>query len=74
MGAITVSARGLRLPAIKARLRGQQWPRGWLTVRGNHGQRAAVAAKFFTAFAAAQGLAGISGGPVADRLGRVRTR
>ncbi|HUN31008.1 MAG TPA: MFS transporter [Trebonia sp.] len=47
----------------------------WLTlaVRNNHGQGAAVAATFFTAFAAAEGLTRIFGGPVVDRLGRVRT-
>jgi MFS family permease len=47
----------------------------WLTlaVRNNHGQGAAVAATFFTAFAAAEGLARIFGGPVVDRLGRART-
>jgi len=47
----------------------------WLTlaVRDDHGQTAAVAAMFFTAFAAAEALARIFGGPVVDRLGRVRT-
>ena len=47
----------------------------WLTlaVRNNHGQGAAVAATFFTAFAAAEGLTRIFGGPIVDRLGRVRT-
>ncbi len=47
----------------------------WLTLamRNNHGQGAAVAAMFFTAFAAAEALARIFGGPVVDRLGRVRT-
>jgi MFS family permease len=47
----------------------------WLTlaVRNDHGQGAAIAATFFTAFAAAEGLARIFGGPVVDRLGRVRT-
>jgi len=47
----------------------------WLTlaVRNNHGQGAAVAATFFTAFAAAEGLTRIFGGPVVDRLGRVWT-
>ena len=45
----------------------------WLTlaVRNNHGQTAAVAALFFTAFAAAEGLTRIFAGPVVDRLGRV---
>jgi MFS family permease len=47
----------------------------WLTlaVRNDHGQAAAVAALFFTAFAAGEALARIFGGPVVDRLGRVRT-
>jgi MFS family permease len=47
----------------------------WLTlaVRNDHGQTAAVAALFFTAFATGEALARIFGGPVVDRLGRVRT-
>ena len=47
----------------------------WLTlaVRGNHGQTAAVAALFFTIFAACEGLTRIFAGPVVDRLGRVLT-
>jgi MFS family permease len=47
----------------------------WLTlaVRNDHGQTAAVAALFFTAFAVGEALARIFGGPVVDRLGRVRT-
>jgi len=47
----------------------------WLTLamRNDHGQTAALAALFFTAFAAAEGLARIFGGPLVDRLGRVRT-
>jgi MFS family permease len=47
----------------------------WLTlsVRNDHGQTAAVAALFLTAFAAGEALARIFGGPVVDRLGRVRT-
>ncbi len=47
----------------------------WLTlaVRNDHGQTAAVAAVFFTAFAAGEALARIFGGPIVDRLGRVRT-
>jgi fucose permease len=47
----------------------------WLTlaVRSGHGQTAAVAALFFTAFAAGEALARIFGGPVVDRLGRVLT-
>jgi MFS family permease len=46
----------------------------WLTlaVRNDYDQGAAVAALFFTAFAAAEALARIFGGPVVDRLGRVR--
>jgi len=45
----------------------------WLTlaVRNNHGQTAAVAALFFTTFAACEGLTRIFAGPVVDRLGRV---
>ena len=39
----------------------------------NHGQTAAVAALFFTAFAACEGLTRIFAGPVVDRLGRVAT-
>ena len=47
----------------------------WLTlaVRNDHGQTAAVAAMFFTAFAASEALARILAGPVVDRLGRVAT-
>ncbi len=47
----------------------------WLTlaVRNDHGQSAAVAALFFTAFAAGEALTRIFGGPIVDRLGRVRT-
>jgi MFS family permease len=47
----------------------------WLTlaVHNDHGQSAAVAALFFTAFAGAEALARIFGGPIVDRLGRVRT-
>jgi MFS family permease len=47
----------------------------WLTlaVRTNHGQTAAVAALFFTVFAACEGLTRIFAGPVVDRLGRVAT-
>ena len=45
----------------------------WLTlaVRNNHGQTAAVAALFFTAFATSEGLTRIFAGPLVDRLGRV---
>jgi MFS family permease len=42
-------------------------------VRGSHGQSAAVAALFFTAFAASEALTRMFAGPVVDRLGRVRT-
>jgi MFS family permease len=47
----------------------------WLTlaVRNDHDQTAAVAALFFTAFAAGEALTRIFGGPLVDRLGRVRT-
>jgi MFS family permease len=47
----------------------------WLTlaVRNGHGQTAAVAALFVTAFAAGEALTRIFGGPIVDRLGRVRT-
>jgi MFS family permease len=46
----------------------------WLTlaVRNEHGQTAAVAAMFYTAFAASEALSRIFGGPIVDRLGRVR--
>jgi MFS family permease len=46
----------------------------WLTlaVRDDHGQTAAIAALFFTTFAAGEALTRIFGGPVVDRLGRVR--
>lgn len=47
----------------------------WLTlaVKNDHGQTAAVAALFFTAFAGSEALSRIFGGPVVDRLGRART-
>ena len=47
----------------------------WLTlaVKSDHDQSSAVAALFFTAFAASEALARIFGGPVVDRLGRTRT-
>jgi MFS family permease len=47
----------------------------WLTlaVRTDHGQSAAVAALFFTAFAAGEALTRIFAGPVVDRLGRTLT-
>ena len=45
----------------------------WLTlaVREDHGQSAAVAALFFTVFAAGEAVSRVFGGPVVDRLGRV---
>ena len=45
----------------------------WLTLamRNDHGQTAAVAALYFTAFAAGEALARIFGGAAVDRLGRV---
>ncbi len=47
----------------------------WLTlaVRDDHGQSAAVAALFFTAFAITEAATRIFGNPLVDRLGRVRT-
>src|SRR5205823_5458303 len=47
----------------------------WLTlaVRNGHGQTAAVAALFAAAFAASEAITRIFGGPIVDRLGRVRT-
>jgi predicted MFS family arabinose efflux permease len=47
----------------------------WLTlaVHTDHGQSAAVAALFFTAFAAGEATTRIFAGPVVDRLGRTRT-
>ena len=47
----------------------------WLTlaVHNGHGQTATVAALFVTAFAAAEALTRIFGGPIVDRLGRVST-
>jgi MFS family permease len=47
----------------------------WLTLaaKNNHGQSAAIAALFFTAFAISEGGTRIFAGPVVDRLGRVRT-
>jgi MFS family permease len=44
-----------------------------LAVHTDHGQSAAVAALFLTAFAGGEALARIFGGPVVDRLGRVNT-
>lgn len=47
----------------------------WLTlaVRDGHGQTDAVAALFFVAFAAGETAARVFGGPLVDRIGRVRT-
>jgi MFS family permease len=47
----------------------------WMTlsVHDDHGQTATIAALFFTTFAVAEALTRIFGGPVVDRLGRVRT-
>jgi len=47
----------------------------WLTLAAsdNHGQPAAIAALFFTAFAIGETTARVLGGPVVDRLGRVTT-
>ncbi|GAB3803012.1 hypothetical protein GCM10028798_21190 [Humibacter antri] len=46
----------------------------WMTlaVHNDHGQTAAVAALFFTVFAVGEALTRIFGGPVVDRVGRVR--
>ncbi|RZS79947.1 fucose permease [Motilibacter rhizosphaerae] len=46
----------------------------WLTlaVRDEHHQREAVAALFFVAFAAGETIARVVGGPLVDRVGRVR--
>jgi MFS family permease len=47
----------------------------WLTLAASdgHGRPAAIAALFFTAFAIGETSARVLGGPVVDRLGRVRT-
>jgi MFS family permease len=47
----------------------------WLTLAATegHGRPAAIAALFFTAFAIGETTARVFGGPVVDRLGRVRT-
>ncbi|WP_308466641.1 MFS transporter [Rathayibacter soli] len=47
----------------------------WLTlsVRDDHHQTDAIAALFFTAFALGETLARVFGGPLVDRVGRVRT-
>jgi MFS family permease len=47
----------------------------WLTLaaKDDHGQSSAIAALFFTVFAASEAATRIFGGPAVDRLGRVRT-
>jgi MFS family permease len=47
----------------------------WLTLAATegHGRAAAIAALFFTAFAIGETTARVFGGPVVDRLGRVKT-
>lgn len=47
----------------------------WLTLatERQHGQAPAVAALFFTVFAISEAIARVLGGPLVDRLGRVRT-
>jgi MFS family permease len=47
----------------------------WLTlaVRNDHGRTAAAAALYVAAFAAGEALTRLFGGPIVDRLGRVRT-
>ncbi|MBO0805121.1 MAG: MFS transporter [Nocardiopsaceae bacterium] len=54
---------------------GEGGANSWLTLaaHADHGQSAAVAALFLTVFAASEALTRICGGPVVDRLGRVRT-
>ena len=44
-----------------------------MAVHKDHGQTVAIAAFYFTAFASGVPVARIFGGPVVDRLGRVRT-
>jgi len=69
----------LRLLLIGVVMLGVEFGEGsagnWLTlaVRNGHGQAAAVAALFATAFAASEAITRIFGGPIVDRLGRVRT-
>jgi MFS family permease len=54
---------------------GEGGANNWLTlaVRNGHGQTATIAALFLTVFAVAEALTRIFGGPIVDRLGRVRT-
>lgn len=53
---------------------GEGTANGWLTlaVRDGHGQTDAVAALFFVAFAASETVARVAGGPLVDRIGRLR--
>lgn len=53
---------------------GEGTANSWLTlsVRDGHGQTDAVAALFFVAFAASETVARVAGGPLVDRVGRVR--
>lgn len=53
---------------------GEGTANSWLTlaVRDGHGQPDAVAALFFVAFAVGETLARVLGGPLVDRIGRVR--
>lgn len=53
---------------------GEGTANNWLTlaVRDGHHRPDAVAALFFVAFAAAETIARVAGGPVVDRVGRVR--
>jgi predicted MFS family arabinose efflux permease len=54
---------------------GEGTANSWLTLAAHdgHGQPAAVAALFFVAFAIGETTARVFGGPVVDRIGRVRT-
>jgi len=54
---------------------GEGGANSWLTLaaRDYHGQTAAAAALFLTVFAASEALTRIFGGPLVDRIGRVRT-
>ena len=53
---------------------GEGTANNWLTlaVRAGHDQSDAVAALFFVAFAVSETIARVAGGPVVDRIGRVR--
>ena len=54
---------------------GEGTANSWLTLaaRDGHGQSDAIAALFFVAFAVGETLARVFGGPVVDRIGRVRS-